>query len=468
MSQHKAVIGQGKSIALLLISIALLFFLRSLGTYPIEGNDAVQKYFYSAEILRANDWGILLHSHHTVRWAAMLPQTGLTWLLGTRYEVFYILPLLMFSSCVVLIIFSLRKILNFSQLLLLGVILFVDPQGIPASNQLLNAPFAVFFAIAGVLLLIYQGKRRYLVVMLSAVMFFIAYGAHVTYLSLAAGGFLWLGIFQRKLYGAIVFGVTILFLLGVETLVFNYLSDWNLSLGRLELLANGNHIEKVLNRDVAMNFFQLLGRWLQLPLPDILLCLAFFLTGPWLIVLKKTRRHIPLFIECAYLVGLCYAIAVTFAIVSIDPIRPAMAMRPMYLTPFLSFAAIMTVFLWSDIGSRLGGKSQHLMGPVANSVFVSLLIVFSIYSVNSRIGFNGFIWKVNSEYSQFSERFHKGELILTGKNKTVLRMIVLFKQPVITINRESGISVVDLSPGAMCVNRFKKVPIRLNYESCVN
>jgi hypothetical protein len=467
MNQHKAQSWQARNIAYFLVSVALLFLLRSLWTFPIEHGDAVQKYFYSAEILRSGDWGILLQNHHTMRWAAMLPQTALTWLLGTRYEVFFILPLLMFSLCVVLIIFSMRKILNYSQQLLLAVILFVDPQGIEASVQLLNAPFAVFFAIAGVLLLIYQGQRRNLAVMFSAVLFFIAYGAHVTYLSLAVGGFVWLLLFQRKPSRAAVFSGTILLLLVTEILVFNYLSDWQLTMGRLELLANGKHVKRVMDSVDSGGVVNLLGRWLNLSLVDILLCLVFFVAGPWLIMQKKVGKHIPVFIECIYVVGLSFAFAITFAIVSIDPIKPAMSMRPMYLTPFLSFTAIIAVFLWSDLVSLLRAKRHSLLVSVANLVCAAVLVVFSTYYVAATIGFNGFIWKANSEYIDFSKRFQQGELLLTGQRKTVYRMIALFKHPVKTLNRESGISVVDPSPDALCVVRLKKIPLQSNYQDCV-
>ncbi len=467
MNQHKTLSWLARNIGFFLVSVALIFLLRSLWTFPIEHGDAVQKYFYSAEILRTGDWGILLHNHHTMRWTAMLPQTALTWLLGTRYEVFYILPLLMFSLCVVLIIFSLRKILNFSQQLLLAVILFVDPQGIEASVQLLNAPFAVFFAIAGVLLLVHRGQRRNLAATFSGVLFFIAYGAHVTYLSLAVGGLFWLLFFQRKPFRAAIFGGTILLLLATEILVFNHLSDGQLTLGRLELLAHGKHVTRIVGSDGPAGITQLLGRWLNLSLPDILLCLVFFVAGPWLIMQKKAGKRIPLFIECIYVVGLSFAIAITFAIVSIDPIRPAMSFRPMYLTPFLSFAVIIAVFFWSNLASLPRFKRHSALQLETNLFFAAVLIVFSTYYVATSIGFNGFIWKANSEYIDFSERFQQGELLLTGKRKTVYRMIALFEYPVKTLNRKSGISVVDPSPDALCVVRLKKVPLQSNYQYCM-
>ena len=126
MTAHVAVNTATRNATYLLIAITCIFLLRSLWTYPIEHSDAIQKYFYAAEILRSGDWSILLTNHHTLRWAAILPQTGLTWLLGNRYEVFFILPLLMFSAYVVLIVFSLRNVLNVSQQLLLWAFLFFE------------------------------------------------------------------------------------------------------------------------------------------------------------------------------------------------------------------------------------------------------------------------------------------------------------------------------------------------------
>ena len=131
-----------------------------------------------------------------------------------------------------------------------------------------------------------QTKRHKQAVVLAGVLFFLAYGAHVTYLSFAAGGFLWLTLFQRKPARAIIFCATILTLFVIETLVFDYLSDWQFVFGRLEGLAGSPHIAR--NPDYApVTFIQLLTRWLMLPVPQLLLCLSFFVTMRWLWVQKK-------------------------------------------------------------------------------------------------------------------------------------------------------------------------------------
>jgi len=451
-----------------LISITLIFLLRSLWTYPIEHSDAIQKYFYAAEILRSGDWGILLTNHHTMRWAAMLPQTGLTWLLGPRYEVFFILPLLMFSAYLVLIIFSMRNILNVSQQLLLWAFLFFEPLSFFTSNQYFVVGLGVFCAFAGILALIHQGKHQTSSVVLAAVFFFIAYGAHVTYLSFAAGGFLWLVLFQRKPSRAVVLAATILLLMMLETLVFNYLSDGQLTWGRLEALAGGQHIGR--NSTYSpVNFMQLFTRWLDMPLPNLLLCLGFITIGVWLLIQKKNGRPVLRIVECSYMVGLGFAVAVTFAVISIDPLRPMMPLQLRYLVPFFPFASIMSVYMLSIFTAKLPAGTGSRKEFAATLTFTLFLLLVPTYKFDFyRSKFDAFMWKAEREYSGFSQMFEQGELLLTGRRKIAYGMIVRFRKPVKTRSRESGLSATNLSPAHMCVRQLSKSPLHLNYEDCAD
>jgi len=451
-----------------LISVMLIFLLRSLWTYPIEHSDAIQKYFYAAEILRSGDWGILLTNHHTMRWAAMLPQTGLTWLLGPRYEVFFIQQLLRFSGYLVLIVFGMRNILNVSQQLLLLAFLFFETFSFYTSNQYLVVGLGVFCVFAGILALIHQGKRQTSGVILAGFFFFIAYGAHATYLSFAAGGFLWLALFQRKPSRAVLLAATILLLMVLETLVFNHLSDGQLTWGRLEALAGGGHIGRV-SAYAPVDFMQLFTRWLHLPLPNLLLCLGFTTTGVWLLVQKKNGKPVPRFIECSFMVGLGFAVAMTFAVVSIDPLRPAMPLRPRYLVPFFPFACIMSMYMLSIFIAKLTagtGSRKEFAATLAFALFLLLVLAFKFDSYRSR--FDAFMWKAEREYSGFSEKFEQGELLLTSHRKYAYGMIARFRKPVQTRSRESGLSATNLSPAHLCVRQLSKSPMHLNYEDCTD
>jgi len=468
MTPYKPANTDTRNAAYFLIAVTFMFLLRSLWTYPIEHSDAIQKYFYAAEILRTGDWSILLTNHHTLRWAAMLPQTGLTWLLGTRYEVFYILPLLMYSAYLVLIVFSMRNILNVSQQLLLWTFLFVEPNAILASNQYIITGLAVFCAFAGVLALINQGKHQNLSLILAAVFFFIAYGAHVTYLSFAAGGFLWLIFYQRKPSKAIVFSVIILLFITLETLVFNHLSDGQLSWGRLEALATGEHIGRN-STYTPVVFSQLFTRWLALPLPHLLLCLGFITAGGWLFVQKKTGRPVPRLIECSFLVGLCFAVAVTFAVISIDPLRPMMPLRPRYLVPFFPFASIMAVYMLSILVAKLPVKVGSRKEFAVTLAFTLFLLIIPTYKMDFfRSKFDTFMWNADREYSEFSQMFKNGELLLTSHRRIAYGMIARFKNPVKTRALESGLAAVNLLPAHLCVEQLTRSPLHLNYEDCAD
>lgn len=456
----------GRNVTLFLVSVALVFLLRSLWTYPIEHGDAIQKYFYAAEILRTGDWSILLHNHHSLRWAAMLPQTGITWLLGTRYEVFFVLPLLMFSLYVVLIVFSLRNILNSSQQLLLWAVLMSEASAYLTSNQYLIVGLGIFFVFVGVLLLTHEGKRQNLLVVLAALSFFIAYGAHVTYLSFAAGGFLWLLLFQSQPSRAAIFCLTILLLMLFETLVINYLSDWQLTMGRLEALADGPHVKRNLTY-VPVVFGQLLSRWWVLPLPYLLLCMVFIMTGPWLVRQRIMGRKVPGLIECTFMVGLCFAIGITFAIYSIHPLRPAVPIDARYLIPFFPFASIVAVFVLVVIASKPLTKLPFRVEPVASIIFALILLVYPTFKLDFfRTKFDAFIWKSHKEYSTFSDLVEKGELILTGNKKIAFSMIVRFRKPVDVQYRETWVSSIKPSPNSSCVRRLSESPLHLNYEDC--
>ena len=374
----------------------------------------------------------------------------------------------MFSLYVVLIVFSLRKILNTNYLLLLGTILLTEIMGFHVSNHYSIVGLGVFFAFAGILVLIRQGSRQNLSVIISAVLFFFAYGAHVTYLGFAGGGFLWLLLFRRKPSQLVIFCATILLLMVIETLIFNYLSDWQLTFGRAEALAHGEQVIRSQSYS-AVSIGQLFTRWLYLPKPDLLLCLLFFLAGPWLILQKRNGYKTPDLIVCTYLVGLCFAVSLTFSIVSINPIRPTMPLTIRYLIPFLPFAAIMSVYLLSGCIPKILGKSYFKMERAGILVFMLIMFTLPTWQLDFFKGkFSAFLWKAETEYVEFSKKFMNGELLLTGKKKLVYPMIIKLRYPVKIEIQKKGVSATNMSTDILCVEWLHKVPLHLNYQQCTN
>lgn len=138
-----------RTLILLVASVVIMFLLRGIWTIPIEvAGDAVRKFYAAAEIARSGDWAILLQNHHTMRWSVIVPQVFITWIVGARYEAYYILPLLTFALSFVIILYALKDHLNTSQKILLGVLIFVDPMSFRNSSQLMTAGPSIFFAIS--------------------------------------------------------------------------------------------------------------------------------------------------------------------------------------------------------------------------------------------------------------------------------------------------------------------------------
>ena len=461
-----------KTFILLIISVIAMFLFRSIWTAPIEfGGDAVRKFFFAAEIVRTGDWTILLQNHHTMRWSILLPQTFITWVVGTRYEVYYILPLLSFALYFVIILYALKDHLNTSQKILLGALLFVDPLSFRDSSQLLTNGPGIFFAISACYMLSTYSSRGHLAIVSAAFLFFCSYGAHATYVSFAVGGFIWLVFIQREWKPALIFAGTLIGLLIIECLYFNYLSDWDLTFGRIEALFFGKHLKGVpgVGR-YTVTFSQLFTRWGQLPAINILLCMIFFISTLVFISLKK-KPVLPKFVSCAYVVGLCFALFVTFAVVSIDPLNPVQRLLPRYLTPFLPFLIIVSIYSISLITIPNRKVWDIRMEILAGLLMFTILAVPQAFDHSGtrpiiKIRPSAVFWIAEREYSNFADEYSKGSLIIKGSKRRVLKMIALFKRSGEERSRANGQSTAKNKAPVKCVSRLVRIPLSLNYHKC--
>ena len=469
-----------KTFFLLVASVVIMFLLRSIWTIPIEvAGDAVRKFYAAAEIARTGDWAILLQNHHTMRWSIAIPQVVITWIIGARYEAYYILPLLAFALSFVIILYALKDNLNTSQKILLGVLIFVDPMSFRNSSQLMTAGPGIFFAISACYVLATYSKRNRFALVIAAALFFFAYGAQATYISFAAGGFLWLALIQRSWKSSFIFAGTLLCLLLIECLFFNYLSGWNLTFGRLQALLFGSHLETAVGAfstpdepykgRFTVSFLNLFTRWLRLPLLDIALTATFFISGLVFIGLKKSRV-LPAFISCAYLVGLCFALFVSFAVVSIDPITPIQGLLPRYLSPFLPFATINSVYFLTFLTKSNRKTRDVRMELIAALLALTIILIPQFFDHSEyptiKIRTEGFLWKAESEYTDFATQIHNGDLIYKGRKKFVVQMLTQFKYPNEKNTMELEKTTITRSTEVKCVNKLKDIPSRDNLREC--
>ena len=120
-------------------------------------------------------------------------------------------------------------------------------------------------------------------------------------------------------------------------------------------------IQKLVEETVERKLAEILPIGLKFPLPLI----------DQLVLQKKKGMQLPPIIECTYLVGLCFALSITFAVISVNPIKPMMPLRPRYLVPFLPFASIMTVYVWSVLVAKVPVENRSGKELLASLILVS-------------------------------------------------------------------------------------------------
>jgi hypothetical protein len=445
-----------------------VMLIRSIWTFPAFDPDALTKYFFAAEINRTGDWRLLLYNHHTMRWVEMVPQVWLTALLGGRYEVFYILPLLIWALGFVALLRAMRSNLSGTWLLLLGALLFVEPLGFRTSSQLLNPPFGILFTALGIAALVHAKRRNHAIVATSALLFFLGYGAHVTYLAFALGAFLWLLAVQKEPDKALLFVVCLVLLIAVEMLVFNGLSDWTYVFGRWEGLLSSPHMARAAQAGNEVGALDLLSRWINIPHFDKALTGAFLFSIVWFLRNQRWRQA-PGYVVCAGLSALSYALFITFAVVDLDPIRPLVILTPRYLTPFFPFASVVAVYTLSRQFAQKSNSLDWLWATVAATLLAVLLVAPHWYNRPSHslvvIRPFAFVWSAHEEFTRLAEDFRDGHIILRGRPHAY-KLIPTFLFPITLVNSEEQVSSVNVRTDAQCVSRLDQVPLRLNYRPC--
>jgi hypothetical protein len=456
-----------------LVLTACFFLLRSLVTFPVEHGDALAKYDVAAQIARDGDWRALLQNHQTMRWIQTVPQTVITWLTRHRYGGMYLLPLLVFGAYCALMIMAAQEHLDVGQQLLLATLLFIEPIAMNHTGQLLNPPFGVLLAFSGMLILTRPRTPGIAATILAAVFFFGAYGAQVTYLGFAFGAFIWLWLNQRKLLLPLVFAGALLCLFVTETLVFNHLSGGELTLGRIEALSEGGHVQRV------KHVFQpsepedlLFRRWISAPLFDQVMLLGFLALAALSIFRRKRANKVPQLFLIVILSAAGYAFLITFAVTSVFPPRPLVPILTMYLEPLMPFAILASVFLYAQfeacISPRLVWPARTAAAGTMSILFLALVMTKGPLkdTLNNRL--NAFFWKSDAALTEYSEKMRNGELIVRGYNQHPYYLLARYKRPFehFSTGWAQGTSAVSPRSDALCFFDLRKIPLYLNYHDC--
>jgi len=454
--------------------LLLLALVRSLVTFPVEHIDAAHKYQAAADIVRDGAFEPLLRNHHTMRWSETLPQVLVGALTGLRFEGLYLLPLLVFGAYSALLWRGLQPVLSLGQQGLLLALLFIEPINVQHSGQLLNPPFGVLYTVLALTLLATPGPVSWPRIVLAALCFFAAYGAHSTYLSFAAAGVAWLLFEHKTAVKAAALAALVALAMVLETVAFNLLAGDSLQGGRLQALAGGGHIAMVYDRYEPVTVLELFTRWLRLSWFNLAVTAGFVLTTLWLVVNRDARRKAPPFLRLCVLAGGAYATAITFAVVSLDPLRPMQPLRVIYLEPFMPFAIAVSVYGAAQIEALLRPAARLVLEGSIVAVMVAIMFYVGLQKlplrdlVNYRL--NAFAWRADTEFNALAEQVNRGELILYGMNRAALDMVLGYgvRQPL--VRSEKGAPRVVSAPvirrDARCINSFRRFPLERNIHAC--
>jgi hypothetical protein len=228
----------------------------------------------------------------------------------------------------------------------------LEPLNQLLSSQLSAQTFGLFFSALGVLLgLFYFENSNYRYLVTAAVSFFIAYGAHFSFLAFPFGFLLFLLINKRQYTGSTVFIFTLIGCLFVETLTFNILSDWANWGGRLQILKDwgsiiseaGKFLPDSPRRDSLTLSDLTVLRWRLLPYYNklALLVLLFIALG-WLI--PRVRRQAPPALQLLVYMAIWFGIVISFTIFEVSPVRAVFSPTVQrYSAPIMPFTLAIIV-----------------------------------------------------------------------------------------------------------------------------
>ena len=410
----------------------LVFFARSIYTVAPElGGDALRKWQISIAIAETNDLSLLVQDrHHSARWGINFPLVGIVKAGGDSATNYMLIPMLMYSGIFAMLVLFARHSFTGSALLLLCVLLFYEPMFFRASNNPQPFVFGVFYICISLWALVrFIDNRIFGYLLLSAIFAFLAYGAKETYVFFYPALFLLL-LVRTNFKICVIYGAALLFLLFLETLLFNALSP-DFTLGRIEYLAEGRHLQSMYKKELFGSYSIrdfLTRRWASLPLYNQIVTTLFTLFFCYLLA---TRRLFKLddYVVGVLLLAVSYYAMLTFIPLKLDPLLSVQPLSDKYLTtamPFVIFAVVYLVNYCTQLLPTARSRQANRGIAIATLVFLAYSVVWEspmtyrfheIYPTK-----NAFIWKQREYIASMEESLEQGYAIcvLRWRNRSTV------------------------------------------------
>ena len=275
------------------------------------------------------------------------------------------------------------------------------------ASQLKTVVFGLFYFSIGVLMFLrYLKNENFWWLSLSALLFFFAYGSHITYIVFMIAPIMVLAINLKHYRATMLFVSIIAFMLCGELLLtssmFSNVSEV-IEGGRLGYIFSGTThlpVTKVRARGEDLQYLDLIIRWRWLPKFEFFVFLGYLISSIALLR-RQIREVMPVGIWLFFYAAGAYGFAVTFPIVDVEPLRLAMALHTRYLAPVFPLAMVFLVwiFRYACISyTKVVNEIQILLS-------VALVVVFCVgsntYNCLAELSSNSYSNKVETGYCHF-------------------------------------------------------------------
>jgi hypothetical protein len=369
------------------------------------------------------------------------------------------------------------------------------------ASQLKTVAFGLFYLSIGIIVFIYYlSNRRVWFLLLSALFFFFSYGAHITYILFSLAPLIVLLLHLREYRAALIFFTALISFIAAETLFTGILFDGLEDGGRIQQIFSGATHQPVayaLGKDVTeLEYGDLFSRWKLLPKYNFLVLIGYLL-GVGLLLIKRLRLSMPIGIWLFFYAAGIYGLAMTFPIVSIDPLRLAMGLHNRYLAPIFPLALVFIVWFVQYL-SKSRARLENVLTIGTSTVVVVIFLAGSYsyrcidelspkgylynieglychafrYTQNQNVypAPDAFIFKAQAYYEKFSKDYVDGKIDLFGVTRiSILSSLFKFKEQVVQfIKTPNGWYSIDGQDKEWCVMELGQTNnVENNYRQCL-
>ena len=403
-----------------------IWVLRSLYTNPIEsGGDAIKKWTYVANNQHVKE---LLSNHHTMRWAVNLPGIAMHRLVGDRPSSYFAATLTIYSVAFVVIAMCARKLLPAGLMIACLTVLFIEPMMFRASTQFQPIVFGFMYLAAACLMAILWSEKQQLRYAITSVAFvFLAYGAKAPY-GYFLPGLLVFFYWQQGKRTPLLACVAFILLFNLETLIFDWVSDRQLVLGRLSALSRTHRPGVTFQGSTYADYFLM---WTRISWLNQLLTLGAIVPFWWCLATRKFKSAPPALI----LIGLLltsYHLLNTFLIVDLTTWQTPQPPLVRYLAVTMPLACL-GAFGWCSYWIEQRGHDW--LEPVLIGAVLVLFLMHAGVGAQPEYTHNdlryprreAFMYRADDHFRQGARWLHAGNYISTNSPDKVAALRVFLR-----------------------------------------